>query len=311
MATTAMRIGLALGGGEGATVEEAVDRIVRAERDGFATVWLAQIFSLDALTVLALAGQKTRTIELGTAVVPTYPRHPHALAQQAATVNAAVGGRLVLGIGRSHQIVIENMFGLAYDKPLAHMREYVSIVRALITEGACAVDGKAYKVHASLGVKERSQLPIMIGALMPRMLALCGELCDGTLTWMSGPSHLEKNIVPALRAAADAAARAMPRVVCSLPVCVTDDAAGARQVAAKLFQVYGQLPVYRACLDAEGVANPEDLALIGSEAEVAEGLARVRDAGATDFYAAVFPEDGAAASTDRSYELLKGLGGSI
>ena len=178
----AMKIGLALGGGDGATVEEAVARIVRAEEEGFSTVWLAHIFALDALTVLALAGQKTERIELGTAVIPTYPRHPHALAQQAATVNAAVGGRLVLGIGRSHQIVIESMFGLAYDKPLAHMREYVEIVRSLTTEGACAVSGKAYNVHASLDVKERPALPIMIGALMPKMLELCGQQCDGTLT---------------------------------------------------------------------------------------------------------------------------------
>ena len=307
----AMKIGLALGGGDGETIEGAVDRIVRAERDGFSTAWLAHIFSLDALTVLALAGQKTSRIELGTAVIPTYPRHPHALAQQAATVNAAVGGRLALGIGRSHQLVIENMFGLAYDKPLAHMGEYVQIIRSLVTEGACSVEGKAYNVHASLDVKERPALSILIGALMPKMLDLCGRTCDGTLTWMAGPGYLERSIVPALRAASEGAGRAMPRVVCSLPICVTDDKGGAKQAAAKLFEIYGQLPVYRACIDAEGAAGPEDLALIGSEEEILEGLARVRDAGASDFYAAVFPEDGAGASTDRSYELLKGLAGSV
>jgi len=306
-----MKIGLALGGGDGATVEDAVARIVRAERDGFSTVWLAHIFALDALTILALAGQQTESIELGTAVIPTYPRHPHALAQQAATVNAAVGGRLALGIGRSHQLVIESMFGMSYDKPISHMRDYVTVIRSLVENGACAVDGKAYKVNAPLEIKERPKLPILIGALMPKMLEVCGQLCDGTLTWMTGPKHLAASIVPALKASSEAASREMPRVVCSLPICVTDNAAGAREAAAKLFQIYGQLPVYRACLDAEGADGPVDVSLIGSEDEVREGLERVRDAGATDFYAAVFPEDGAGASTDRSDELLKGLGGAI
>jgi F420-dependent oxidoreductase-like protein len=300
-----------LGGGDGATVEQAVDKIVEAERDGFATAWLANIFSLDALTVLALAGQKTSRIELGTAVVPTYPRHPHALAQQAATVNAAVGGRLALGIGRSHQLVIENMFGMSYDKPIAHMRDYVRVLRELTAAGGCAVDGDAYRVHAPLTIAGGSPFPILIGALMPKMLELCGELCDGTLTWMTGPKHLAASIVPGLRRSADAAGRAMPRVVCSLPMCVTADPAGAREKAAKLFEVYGQLPVYRACLDAEGAAGPADLALVGSEADLRAGIERVRDAGATDFYPVVFPDAEGDASAVRTYEMLKSLGGKI
>jgi len=306
-----MKIGLALGGGDGATIDEAVDKIVQAERDGFATVWLANVFSLDALTVLALAGQKTSKIELGTAVIPTYPRHPHALAQQAATVNAAVGGRLALGIGRSHQVVIETMMGLRYDKPIAHMRDYVDVIRALTRDGNCAVDGKAYRVHAPLAVRGGSAFPIFIGALMPKMLELCGQLCDGTLTWMSGPVHLERSIVPALAASSAAAGRPMPRVVCSLPVCVTDDPAAAREKASKTFAMYGQLPVYRACLDAEGAAGPADVALIGDEAAVRSGLERVRDAGASDFYAAVFAPSGDGHATARTYALLESFGGRI
>ncbi len=306
-----MKIGLALGGGDGATIEEMTARIVAAERDNFSTVWLAHIFSLDALTVLALAGQKTSRIELGTAVIPTYPRHPHALAQQAATVNAAVGGRLALGIGRSHQLVIESMFGLAYDKPLAHVREYVEIVRALATTGNCAHEGKAYRVKASLSIKEARPFPILIGALRPKMLEICGRLCDGTLTWMSGPRYIERTIVPTLAKAAAEAGRPRPRVVCSLPVCVTDDVESARKHAAQLFAVYGQLPVYRACIDDEGVAGPADMALVGSEAAVRAELARVRDAGATDFYAAIFPDGRDEGSSQRSYALLKSLGGSL
>lgn len=306
-----MRIGIVHGAGESLTVDQAVEKIVSAESDGFASCWVPNIFSHDALTLLALAGQKTTRIELGTAVVPTYPRHPHALAQQAATVNAAIGGRLALGVGRSHKIVIEDLFGLAYDKPLTHMREYLTIVRDLTRTGACSVNGKAYRVNASLDTPGGSEFPLMIGALMPKMLELCGELCDGTLTWMSGPRYTADTVVPTLESSAKAAGRAMPRVVCSLPVCVTDDKDGAKNFAAEAFAVYGTLPVYRACLDAEGVDGPADISLIGSEKEVAEGLARVRDAGATDFYAAIFPDPSGPQSVERSLDFLRSLSGEL
>jgi F420-dependent oxidoreductase-like protein len=298
-------------GGDGSSIDEAVSKFVRAEQDGFASAWTPNIFGADALTMLLLAGLHTSRIELGTAVVPTYPRHPHALAQQAATVNAAGGHRLALGLGRSHQLVIEGMFGIPYNKPITHMREYLTIVRALITEGACSFNGETYKVNASLNVPGGKPFPILIGALMPKMLELCGELCDGTLTWMSGPKHLSTNVVPILQRASKAAKREMPRVIVSLPVCVTDDAAAAKEQAQKLFGHYGFLPVYRACLDAEGAAGPVDVALIGSEKEVQSGLERVRDAGATDFYAAIFPDPSGAASMARSYELLKSFRGSL
>lgn len=306
-----MKIGLALGGGDGDSLEDLVGKIVQAEKAGFASVWLANIFSLDALTVLALAGGRTQRIELGTAVVPTYPRHPHALAQQAATVNVATGGRLALGIGRSHQMVIENMFGLPYDKPIAHMREYVTALSDLTRKGACSIDGKAYKINAPLAVKGGKPFPILIGALMPKMLELCGTLCEGTLTWMSGPRHVEKNIVPALSAAAKKAGRDMPRVVVSLPICVTDDPDGAKAKAAKNFEIYGVLPVYRACLDEEGAAGPADLALVGDEKTVRAGLQRIAAAGASDFYGAVFPDDGGAASVKRSNRFLASLEGEV
>ena len=305
-----MRIGVVVSGGDNETLDEAIAAVVRAEKDGFASVWRPNIFGLDALTVLALAGAHTSTIELGTAVVPTYPRHPHALAQQAATVNAACGGRLALGIGRSHQIVIESLFGLTYDKPITHMRDYVSVLRGLLDDGNCSHAGKAYSVHAPLQVAERGKVPILIGALMPKMLELCGQLCDGTLTWMSGPKHVADNIVPVLRSSSQSAGRPMPRVIVSLPVCVTDKVDETREFAAVAFKTYGTLPVYRSCLDAEGAAGPADIALIGDEKTVEAGLRRVADAGASDFYAAVLPEAGSS-STARTDEFLKSLKGDI
>lgn len=306
-----MRMGIVVGG-QSETLEQAVAAIVAAEKDGFDTAWRPHIMGLDCLTVLALAGQKTSRIELGSAVVPTYPRHPHALAQQAATVHAATGGRLALGIGRSHQVVIENMLGLEYKGGANHLREYVTILRALIEEGSCSFNGELYRVNAPLDTREGKGLPILIGALMPKVLDLCGRLCDGTLTWMAGPRYVEGTIVPRLRAASAAAGRTMPRVVVSLPVCVTDNAASAREFAARQFVVYGQLPVYRACLDAEGAAGPADIALVGNEAEVEAGVRRVAAAGASDFYAGVFP-DGVSGSDSgpRSRALLQSLCGRV
>ena len=300
-----MKTGLAHAGIPPETIDSFVDFCVTAEKDGFSTVWKPNIFGHDALTQLLLAGLKTKTIELGTAVTPTYPRHPHALAQQAVTTSAALDGRLALGIGRSHQIVIEGMFGLDYAKPITHMREYVTIVRALAEEGNAAVDGKMYKVNAPLDVADRKPFPILIGALMPKMLELCGELADGTLTWMVGPNYLQSTIVPTMNAAAEKAGRATPRAVVSLPVCVTDDAEAARKIAAELFVIYGTLPVYRACLDAEGAENPAGIALIGNEESVRAGLDRVAEAGATDFYAAIFPDAGGKQTVERTYAALK------
>ncbi len=299
--------------GGSTSIEQAVERFASAEREGFASAWVANIFGMDALTLLALAGRVTSRIELGTAVVPTYPRHPHALAQQAATVNAATGGRLALGLGRSHQIVIESMFGLSYERPLTHMREYVTIVRDLTRDGACTFNGKMYKVNATLEVSGGGPFPILIGALMPKMLRLCGELCDGTLTWLCGPRYVANTIVPTLAEAAERAGRPMPRVVCSLPVCVTNDAERARAVAAKQLEHYGMLPVYRACLDAEGASGPADVAVVGDEEEVRKQLERLRDAGATDFYAAVFADvrEQAQACHERTHALLRSLAGSL
>jgi len=305
-----MNIGLMIGG-DSSGLEATVDKFVHAERDGFASAWTPNIFGADALTLLMLAGLKTKTIELGTAVVPTYPRHPHALAQQAATVNAAIGGRLALGLGRSHQLVIEGMFGIPYDRPVTHMREYLTIVRDLVHDGSCSFSGKMYSVHATLNVPGGKPFPLMIGALMPQMLELCGALCDGTLTWMSGPKHVASNIVPVLAKAAETAGREMPRVICSLPVCVTDDKDGAKDAGAKAFGHYNLLPVYRACLDAEGAEGPVDVALIGTEKEVSAGLTRIRDAGATDFYAAMFPDRSGDPSLTRTYQFLASLHGRL
>ena len=202
--------------------------------DGFDSIWFGQIFGPDVLTVLALAGQKTSRIELGTSVVPTYPRHPHMLAQQALTVQAAASGRFNLGIGPSHAPVVEGMWGLSYDRPAVHMREYLSVLLPLIREGRVSFSGDFFRVNATVQVPVPKPPPVLIAALAPVMLRMAGEMTDGTITWMVGPKALESHIVPRITKAAKDAGRPAPRVVVGLPIAVTDDPAGARERAAAI-----------------------------------------------------------------------------
>ena len=305
-----MRIGILLDDGTG--LEQYVQQVVEAEREGFDSCWFSQIFSTDALTAIALAGARTTRIELATSVIPTFPRHPFVLAQQALTAQAAAGGRLTLGIGLSHKPVIEGMWGLSYEGPANHMREYLSVLGPLVTEGRVAFSGEVFRVAGGLQVPGATSFPILIAALAPMMLRIAGELADGTVTWMTGPKTIETHIVPRINAAAEAAGRPRPRVCVGLPIAVTDDPVGARKRAAQAFQIYGQLPNYRRMLDKEGAEGPEDVAIVGSEVEVERQLRALAAAGATDFGAGMFPGDGdAEASLARTRALLKGLLGKV
>ena len=274
------------------TIDQIVASATWAEQEGYAGYWAPQIFGHDTLTALAIVGREVPRIELGTGVVPTYPRHPLMLAQQCLTVNAASGGRLSLGIGLSHQVVIENMFGMSFDKPVRHMREYLSVLTAVSRDGSVSFDGDVYKVHAGVQVNGSSPFPVLVAALGTQMLKVTAELADGTVTWMTGPETLREHIVPTINAAAEAAGRPQPRVVAALPVCVTDDAAAAREWSSKVFAVYGQLPSYRAMLDREGATSPGDVAIIGSEQEVIDRIGALADTGLTDFVVAEFSTAG-------------------
>jgi F420-dependent oxidoreductase-like protein len=249
-------------------------------------------------------GREVPGIELGTGVVPTYPRHPMMLAQQALTVQAASGGRLTLGIGLSHQMVIENMFGLSFEKPVRHMREYLSTLMPLLQTGAAAFEGDVFNVHASIEVPGSSAPPVLVAALGEKMLEVAGTLADGTMTWMTGPETIASHTVPTITKVTRDAGRPAPRIAVGLPVCVTDDVDAARARAAEVFQVYGFLPSYRAMLDREGAAGPADVAVVGTEDEVRAGIRRVADAGATDFAAVEF---GAGSDRTRTRELLRSL----
>jgi F420-dependent oxidoreductase-like protein len=304
-----MRIGI-FGGevGQGAGgMDELVKNVNETNDQGFASYWLPQIFGLDALTALAVVGREVPNIELGTAVIPTYPRHPMMLASQALTTQKASNGRLALGIGLSHQIVVESMWGLSFDKPVRHMREYLSILRPLLYGESVSFRGESLSASGGLTLENpHGAPPILVAALGTQMLNVAGRLADGTITWMTGPSTLAEHTVPTLRSAAAAAGRPeAARVITSLPVCVTDDAAAARDRAARVFVIYGQLPSYRAMLDREGAEGPADVALVGDEATVRSGIERLAEAGVDDFMAAEFGASDSERS--RTRDLLRSL----
>jgi F420-dependent oxidoreductase-like protein len=264
------------------------DQLKMAVDEGFSSAWMANIFGLDALTALAVAGHGIDGIEIGTAVVPTYPRHPAVLAQQALTAALALGSRLTLGIGLSHKIVIEDMYGYGFDAPAAHMSEYLSILLPLVNGEHVAFEGTTMRASIALSVPRTGEVPVLLAALGPQMLKLAGQRTAGTILWMTGPATVRDYIVPTIRAAAQQAGRPDPRVVCILPVCVTDDPDGARARAAKVFEIYGQLPSYRAMLDREGAQGPADVAIVGDEDTVAGQIAALADCGVTDFVAGEF-----------------------
>ncbi len=283
-----MKLGIFGGAVNDGTIDDVVAEAASAERDGFAAYWAPHIFGHDALTALAITATKVPRIELGTSVVPTFPRHPHAIAQQAHTVAAVSGGRFTLGIGLSHKIVIENMLGLSYDKPVRHLREYLSVLMPLSRNETANVDGELYRVHAAVNAKGSPGFGVVVAALGEQMLRVTAALADGTLTWCTGPVTLAGHTIPTITRAAEEFGRPAPRVIAALPVCVTGDTEGAAARAAQIFAAYGALPSYRAMLDREGVAGPADIAIIGTAPEVQDRIGALADIGVTDFAAVEF-----------------------
>jgi F420-dependent oxidoreductase-like protein len=280
-----VRIGIFFPSVEHAPIDVMVERFAGAAAEGFHSAWLPQSSSYDALTLLALIGRDVSTIELGTAVVPTYPRHPMMLAAQALTANAAAGGRLRLGLGLSHRAVVEGAWGLSYAQPARHMEEYLAVLLPLLRDGEVEASGEVVTGRGRVAVPDAAPPPVYLAALQPRMLRLAGALADGTITWCTGPITLEAQVVPIITAAASDAGRPAPRVVVALPCCVTDDETDGRARAAEQLRGYGDIPVYRAVLDREGADGPGDIAIVGDEASVTDQLRHLEAIGATDFMA--------------------------
>lgn len=291
---------------------ESTDKLVslasEANDQGFDTIWLPQIFGIDALTAIAVAGSQVPDIKFGTSVIPTYPRHPQMLAQQALTVTQTIGDRLILGIGPSHKPVVEGMWGISFDKPVRHVREYLECLGPLLTEKSVRFAGESLTTRADVEIDAPAP-QVMVAALGPQLLKVTGRLADGTILWMTGPTTISEHTVPTITAAAEAADRPAPEIVAAFPVCVTGGSAEeleeARQRAAKEFAVYGTLPSYRAMLDREGYEGPADLAIIGSAGEVEERIRSLEGRGVTNFAASEFGNgDQRAATRDLLVSML-------
>ena len=271
----------------GSSTADLVAHAQQAEADGFSTWWMAQLAVPDALTVLGVVGQATSTIELGTAVIPTWTRHPMMLAAQALTTSELTGGRLLLGIGLAHKVWTEGVLKVPFAKPAHNMDEYLSVLLPLLADGAVSFEGDTWSaVTEGIGGPPGIPTPsVMVAAMGPRMLELAGARTEGSILWLSGPRTIAASIAPALAAAAEREGRPTPRIAASVPLCVTDDAPRVRGLIDVLLASYNDLPSYRAVMDTEGAAGPGDVSVVGTEDEVRAALDRFAEAGTTDFSA--------------------------
>ncbi|WP_123026593.1 TIGR03564 family F420-dependent LLM class oxidoreductase [Mycolicibacterium stellerae] len=288
------------------TLTDYVDLIVGCEAAGFDGAWIPDAMSWDALTVSALVGARTSTLRVGTAVVPAYPSHPLTLAGKAMSTQAAAGGRFTLGLGTSHQFVVEQVWGMSFARPRQFMSEYLDILIPAMQQEQVAFHGEQLTgaLPRALVLPGVQPPPVFLAAMGPAMLRLAGAHADGTITWLTGPRTLADHIVPTITTAAAEAGRPAPTIVAGLPVCVTNDVEDARKRAAVEYQVYDNFPSYRAMLDREGHAVAGDVALIGSAAQIAESVHGLREAGVTEMYAEIFGTDEEIAAT---VEVLTGL----
>jgi len=306
-----MRIGLP---GFATSVDQIVGQAERAEADGFKAVWYPSAVLGDPLGAMAIAGRATTSIELGTSVLQTYTCHPVLMASRAAAVAAAVGapGRFTLGIGPSHQPVIEVMFGISYATPGRHTDEYTQILTRLLRGEQVSFAGDEFKVNAGpIAVSDGVEVPVLVSALGPRLLRVAGQYAAGTITWMANAKAVEEHVKPRIQKAASDAGRPEPRIVVGLPIAVHDDVDQARAAAAEQFVIYGQLPNYQRILERGGVSSPAEAAVVGDEASVGTEIQELFAAGATDLWAAPFPVgDDRAGSRARTRALLKELANS-
>lgn len=285
-----MKIGI---NGTGLVQKASIDAIRndarRAQEEGFESYWLAEhpTGGFDALTVLTAIAADVPNIELGTAVVPTYPRHPMAMAGQALTSNTAMAGKLCLGLGLSHEVMMAQL-GIGFEKPIRHLREYLSILMPLLEQGEVSFSGETLSCEAKIFRPPETPPQVVIAALGPQALRVAGHRTNGTtLAWV-GPKTIKEHIAPGIQAAAEKAGKPTPRIIATLPVVVTSQADAIRERIASTLTMYAELPSYQAMFQREGVAGPADLAIAGSQSEVEDHIHALREAGVTDFAASIY-----------------------
>jgi 5,10-methylenetetrahydromethanopterin reductase len=283
-------LGVPVGYGAGtamASVDQVRGEALRAAGAGFDSFWVSQIFGVDPIVALAaIAADVPQFSELGTSVVPLAGRHPLALAASARTAQSALGGRFTLGIGPSHQVVVEGLFGESYGRPFGRTAEFLAALLPLLRGEPADVTGEQLAAHGGLTI-EADPCPVLLAALGPRMLELAGRLTAGTTVGSCGPRTIATHVAPILRDAAAAAGRPAPRIMALVSVAVTDDPNAAQAAARERGGLYAALPSYRRVLDLEGVESPADLLLAGPMERIVDGLAGYVEAGATDLRVAI------------------------
>ena len=228
----------------------ALDSVRHAEGCGVAKVWLTTGAGPDALTVFAAASAVTQRVGLGTSIVPTFPRHPVVVAQQAADIAKLAPRRFTLGIGPSHAPVIEGRYGIAYRRPLEHLREFVAIVRGLLAGEDVRFQGKRYQLNAKLN--HAADVPVIISALRAGSFELAGECSDGAVTWLCPARYLRDIALPALERGAKMAGRVRPRLVAHAFVALSEDRAAVRAAAAENLAHYPRYKNYQEMFVAAG-----------------------------------------------------------
>jgi len=286
-----MKIGLnGTGLVQQASIELIQKDVHQAHQEGFDSYWLAEHPSggFDALTILAVVGQAVKGIELGTAIIPTFPRHPMVLAGQTLTTQSATGDRFTLGIGLSHQVMMAQL-GINFDKPIRHLREYLTILMPLLETGKVSFKGDILSCDAQLFQTPDKRPCVVVAALGPQALRVAGTRTDGTtLAWV-GSKTIRNHIVPTIGAAASKAGKShQPRIIATLPVCVSDQPDKVKSRISQTMAMYAQLPSYQAMFEREGVDQPGEVALVGSKSQLEDQLHGLELGGVTDFAASIF-----------------------
>jgi F420-dependent oxidoreductase-like protein len=265
-----------------ASVAQVREEAAWAAAAGFDSFWVSQVFGVDPIVALAALGDAGDGLaELGTSVVPLVGRHPLALAAQARTAQSALGGRFTLGVGPSHQVVVEGFYGERWARPYDRVAEYLDALVPLLDGLAADVDGEQVVARGRLAI-DGGRCPLLLAALGPRMLELAGRVAAGTSVGSCGPRTIARHVAPAITAAAERAGRPPPRIVALVGIVVTGDPASARARVREHSAMYDAFPSYRLALDREGVASGADLLLAGTIDDIADGLADYAAAGATD-----------------------------
>lgn len=238
------------------------------------------------LTVLAHVLPEVEGIDVGTGVIPIQTRHPLVLAQQALTVSAISGGRLKLGIGMTHQVVSEGVYGIAWDRHVRRLNEYLDGLLPALTGHEADAVGSLTTSRGRVTVPGAIPPPVYVAALGPRLLDITGRRAAGTVTWMAGSRTLASHVIPCLEEVAGPGGRRV-EVIAGFPICVTDHPEAARAHTARALALYDGLPSYRAMLDREGVDGPADVAIIGDEELVTSRLDELEALGIDELMATV------------------------